>query len=167
MEIKIKNHSLENTFNSKNHESDMEFIYPALLEFKKLKAPVNVAYNIVKSIKVVEQACKDYNDTRISICESLCEKDETGKTSMQDGKYKLAEENTIEFQNKWEELLNTEIILDIFPVRQSELKGINEVNICCYETLMRTGFIIDDTKVEVKPVIANGKADKKEALQAE
>lgn len=146
MRIEVTNFSLNNPFKNENKsgENQLIFIYPALIEFKKLKAPTNVAYNIVKSIKSVEQAIQDYDNTRISICESLCDRDAQDKPIIENGKYKFTTERQIEFQEKWQELLNTKVSIDIFEIKQSDVNNIKEINISCYETLLGYGFIKDD-----------------------
>ena len=145
MEIKVTNFILNNPFGVKQLDAQLMFIYPALQEFKKLKTPTIVAYNVVKSIGVVEKALKEYETTRITICESLCEKDKDDKPVIEGKIYKFTEENKKEFQLKWTELLNTEITLDIFPINQSDIDSLKEINIHCYETLLNNGFILDDS----------------------
>ena len=146
MEIKVTNFILADHFASPNTPHRLEFIFPSLQEFKKLKVPTNTAYNIIKSIGVVEKVLKEYNDTRVMICESLCEKDEKGNPKVENNKYVFTKENQNEFNNKWTDLLNTEINLDIWQINQSDLSHIKEMNITCYETLLKYGFIKEDTK---------------------
>lgn len=161
MQIKTTNFLLKNPYVSPNPDSNLSFIYPALQEFKKLKTPARVAYNIIKSIGAVEQAMKQCDDTSTTILKSLCDNDENGNPISESGKYKFSENNLEEFNNKIQDLLNSEITIDIFPINQSDISNIPEVNIQCYETLMIHGFINDDT-VQVEKPILNGKATKKE-----
>lgn len=140
MQVKITNSVLNAPYNI-NAEQSLSFIYPALLEFKKIKVPVPVAYNIIKSIGVVEKAIKDFQETRISICETLCEKDGDNKSITNSDKYKFTEENKKEFDSKFKELLNSEIIIDIFPINNSDIISVKDINISCYETLLKHGFI--------------------------
>lgn len=162
MEIKVTNFALTDHFVQGTLKLD--FIFPALQEFKKLKVPVNVAYNIIKSISAVEKALIDFDETRKAICESLCDKDEKGKPISENEKYKFTESNLIEFNTKFNELLNTEVVIDIRQINQKDISHIEEVNITCLETLMKFGFVKDEE--DLKVVHLNGKADKKELLEA-
>lgn len=157
MEITATNFELTDHYLAPGNEPRLEFIYPALQEFKKIKTSVPVAHNVVKSIGSVEKALADFNSTRTVICEQLCERDAKGECVKEGGKYKLSVENQIEFNIKFRELLNTEIKLDIFPINQSEISAIKEINIACYETLLRHGFIMEDAIPSL-----NGKATKME-----
>ena len=121
-----------------------------------------MAYNVVKSIGAIEKALYDYNSTRIAICETICEKNEKGECIKDNGKYKFVGDGYSEFSKKWLELLDTEILLNIFPINQKDIADIKEINITCYETLMKHGFIQEDVKVDVKPT--NGKASIKELV---
>ena len=152
MEIKVKNYLLKNP-NSEQSENELVFIYPALQEFKKIKTPTKVAYSIVKTIGIVEKAIKEYEKTRIAICESLCEKDEKEKPIIEKNAYKFTEENKAEFNLKLNELLNTEITLDIFRINQSDIDNLKEINIACYETLINNGFINDDINKPDSPTV--------------
>lgn len=157
MEIKATNFALTDHF--PKGAPRLDFIFPALQEFKKLKAPVSVAYSIIKSIGAVEKALIDYDETRKIICESLCDKDNNDKPVIEGGKYKFSGENLAEFNAKWNELLNTKVSIEIRQINQEDINHIDEVNIACYETLMKFGFIKDE---DSKIVHLNGKADKKE-----
>lgn len=141
MEIKIKNFFLKDSFSeSKN---DLSFFYNALQEFKKLKAPVSVASNTVKTIGVLEKALTEYEGTRAVLCEGLCERDDNDNPVVENNNYKFTEENKKEFNLKFNELLNTEIALDICNVKQDDIKGL-DINIACYETLLKYNFINAD-----------------------
>lgn len=159
MEIKVTNFVLTDHFCGPNNEPSLNFIYPALQEFKKVKAPVSVAYNIIKSIGAVEKALADYENTRKAICEQLCDKDKKDNPIIESGKYKFSDENYREFQKKWHELLNTEVLIDIWSFPKKDTEDIKEINIYCYETLMKYGFIKEEVKTEMKP--SNGNTDKK------
>lgn len=150
MQVKITNFFLKNPFSTDNKEPNMMFVYSALHEFKKLKTPTTVAYNVVKSIGVVEKSVKECESTRVALCESLCEKDAEEKPIIEKNNYKFTEENKKEFHVKWQELLNTEITLDIFPINKSDIENVKEINIACFETLLKHGFIKDDTISEEK-----------------
>ena len=143
MEIKATNFFLNNPFATPDSEVQLGFIYSALQEFKKLKVPVSTACNVVKSIASVEKAIKEYETTRLIICESLCNKDENGKPIVEENKYKFTKESHDEFNRKWQDLLNTEITLDIWQINQSDIKDVKEINISCYETLLKYGFIVE------------------------
>lgn len=160
MEIKTTNFLLKNPFDTKNSDSKLFFIHPALQEFKKLKTPTKVAYNIVKSISSVEGALQEYEKTKIAICESLCERDERDIPVAKSGRYVFSEDSEKELNIKVGELMNSEITLNIFPVNQSDINDVKDMSIECYETLMRHGFIIDDTELPEMQVL-NGKASKK------
>lgn len=164
MEIKVTNYLLTDHSLTLDLQAKMRFIHPALQEFKKLKVPVSVAYNIIKSIGVVERAIKDYDSTRIAILESLCEKDAKGTSVVEEGKYKFSGNNHSEFNKKWQELLNVEISLEIFPISHKDIVDIKEINISCYETLMKYGFIQEDIQLDEKPT--NGKASRKELIES-
>lgn len=159
MEIKIINGLLDSP-EYFTGEQKLNFIYPALLDFKRLRTSVQVAYNIVKSIKEVERAIKEFTDTRLSICESLCDKDENDKPKVENRKYVFSDEGQKEFNQKFQQLLNTEITLNIWPVDNEEILAIKDINITTYETLLKHGFI----KESIQPSL-NGKADKGELVE--
>lgn len=147
MIITVTNFRLKNSKNSFAFDDNLFFISSAFASFKRLKTSTKVAYNTVKSVKAVEEAIKDYEKTRISICESLCDKDLKGRPIIENGNYKFSEEAKREFDLKFEELLNQEITIDIFPIKQEEIEDLKDINIECYQTLSEIGFIqIDEIK---------------------
>lgn len=142
MEVKIANAYLEAPHYIKD-EQVLNFIHPSLLDFKRLRTSVAVASNIIKSIREVERAIKEFHDVRMSICESLCEKEEAGKPKTDAGKYVFSEGGQKEFDEKFRELLNTATVLNIHPVKGSDIASVEGVSIIGYDTLLRHGFIVD------------------------
>lgn len=142
MEIKVTNFTLIDHFKNPNIDSS-NFILPALNEFKKCKMIVSVASKIVKNISTVNTALLECDKIRIVIAESLCERDgDKPVTVVNNGvsKYKFSDEGYKEFNEKWVQLLNTEITIDITPINELDIENL-EVNVACYQTLVRHGFI--------------------------
>lgn len=180
MKIKIKNYFLQNPalLIQQNGFQNMGFIIVALNEFKYLRASTRVAYNIVKSIKEAEKATIELEETRISICKSLCMKDEHGNPVQKNGQFQFREKYVCpecedvseqemcekcnikssmkiskerdEFNDKYAELLQQEVELDIFPIKNSDIDGVQNVPIAAYETLLKHGFIQEEE--EKKPL---------------
>ena len=146
MKITVKNFVLTDYNRDTNQPAMLEFIYPALKEFSRLKLPVPIASKVTKDIMRVEDALTEYNKIRISIAESLCEK-ENDKPIIKDNNYQFSEEGKKEFQEKRLELLNSEVTLDIKVIDESEIEKF-EINATCYHTLVKYGFIKEKEEVE-------------------
>lgn len=139
MEIKIKNFFLQDTFSP--NRDDKSFLWNALNEFKKLKVSIPVAYNTIKTINNINKALEEYNAIRISIADELCEKTEDGKKVIENNQYKFSEENLKEFNTKINDLLHTEIYLDVWSIKQSQIDNLKDIEINVYETLVKYNFI--------------------------
>lgn len=154
MKITVTNFTLKDHFSPVNQPPMLEFIHPALKEFSRLKLPVPIASKMTKNIMKVEDAISEYEKTRINIVESLCERGEDEKPIIEGNKYKFSDDAAKEFNEKWNELLNTEITLDIKVIDESEIEKF-EINGTCYQTLVKHGFIKE--KVEPSEIPQGGK----------
>lgn len=164
MKITVTNFILKDYYSPINQAPLLEFIHPALKEFIRLKIPVPIASKMTKNITAVETAISEYEKTRISIVESLCEKDENEKPVTENNNYKFSEEGLKEFNHKLNELLNSEITLEIKVINESEIEKL-EINGTCYQTLAKYGFIKEKEEPSDK-VKLNGQADKKELTES-
>lgn len=163
MKITTTNFVLKDHFSPTTQPPMLEFIHPALKEFSRLKLPVPIASKMTKNITAVETAISEYEKTRISIAESSCEKDKDEKPITENNNYKFSEEGLKEFNTKLNELLNTEITLQIKVINESEIEKL-EINGTCYQTLVKYGFIKEKEEPSDK-VKSNGQADKKELAE--
>lgn len=160
MKITVTNFVIKDHFSPATQPPMLEFIHPALKEFSRLKLPVPIASKMTKNIIKVENAISEYEKTRINIVESLCEKGEDEKPVIEGNKYKFSDEAGKEFNEKWNELLNTEITLDIKVINESEIEKF-EINGTCYQTLVKHGFIKEKEEPAEK-IKQNGQASEKE-----
>lgn len=146
MKIKVENYFLRDPVIQTNGSQNMGFIIVALNEFKYLRASTRVAYNIIKSFREVERAIKDLEETRIAVCQSLCQKDEEGNLIQINNQFQFSEDGKIEFATKYQELLQQVVELDIFPIQNSDINDLPNVSVAAYETLLKFGFIQEEEK---------------------
>lgn len=139
MELKIKNFFLQDTFSP--NRDDKSFLWNALNEFKKLKVSIPVAYNTIKTINNINKALEEYNAIRISIADELCEKTADGNKVIENNQYKFSEENLKEFNTKINDLLHTEVNIDVWSIKQSQIDNLKDIEINVYETLVIYNFI--------------------------
>ena len=159
MKITVPTWSLQDNFPEPNQPLKLDFIHPSLKEFLKLKMPVSVASKMSKNIIEVEKALTEYEKTRIIIIESLCERDADDKPVIENKNFKFSPEGYKEFAEKWNELLNTLVDIDISPVNESDIEKL-EINGTCYATLSKYGFIQEKGQV----VKLNGQAKELETV---
>lgn len=92
----------------------------ALLKLGEKCLPVKISYAIAKNIKVLAEEYKTIDAQRIELCKKYAEKDGDGNPvkKEKDGElvYDLTEENNIEMNKEYNELLNVDSDLVIHKV---------------------------------------------------
>lgn len=114
MKIKMKNKELTELFT------------PSLVYISKLPTNSKVSYNIVKTLKSVNEVNKDIDSTRINILESRCLKDDKGKPKENKGLY-VFESLDIEKECSLilDNLKEAESEIDIFKINSLDLSNVN------------------------------------------
>ena len=79
------------------------------------------AYRISKNIKAISEELKTYNNTRTKLCEEYADKDKDGKPVIEDNKYHIPVESSIELNKQLEQLLNETVDIKIKKVSLEDI----------------------------------------------
>jgi Ser-tRNA(Ala) deacylase AlaX len=136
MTIKISNAELLNA------------LVPGLQELAAIRTNGKIAYNVAKTLKSCDVAVTAFNDQKKLTLEGACEKDEAGKPKIEKDEYVFAspevKEKVIQDIN---ELIKTEIELDIYPIDITEFQALEGVSA---GTILRLGQFVKDELEVVK-----------------
>jgi len=95
-------------------------------EIAQKQLPVKVSYAIAKNISKIEGELKIYNSERDKLIEKYGQKDQAGKTIInENNQIKLKEESISAWNEDIKSLLDIEIDIDIHKFSLNELNGIN------------------------------------------
>lgn len=87
----------------------------ALGAFTKDKIPVKLSFAIVKNFNKLQDAYKDYDESRKALFESYADKE---------NKEKIAEENREKWEKEINELLEIDVVVDVHMVDFAMLDGL-------------------------------------------
>lgn len=112
----------------------LDVINPSLQNVSQLKypkeTPVKHHLTIAKNLKKIDDVSKAFNDARTKILEDLCEVDENGAlvyAPNEDGtsSYKLSDESKIVFAKKYDELVNTEVEIELEKLKEEDFANVD------------------------------------------
>ena len=94
------------------------------LASKELKA--KPAWQTSRILKAAEKEIQEFNDTRMKLINKYGEKDEQGELITDDnGNCKIIADDTIEFSNQLNELINTEIEINSNKINIEDIENID------------------------------------------
>jgi hypothetical protein len=97
-----------------------------LSKLSQKELPIKVSYAIAKNISKIESELKTYNKERDKLVEKYSQKDEHGKTIIdENNQIKLQEEHIEDWNNDIKELLAIENDIDIHKFSVNALEGFN------------------------------------------
>lgn len=120
--------------------------YAELSEVANKALPVKISYAIGKNLKKLQGEVELYEKMRIERCEIAAEKDEDGKALKADkivngkkqSQYIVSDEENQKLQKELDDLLNTEIEVDIMTFREEEYDKVDKAE--RYDVLTGSDF---------------------------
>jgi hypothetical protein len=121
--------------NSVSEVKGVKFAFAVLKNRRKLESQIEDDRTIFEEILKPSEGFKEYEDKRISLCESSSEKDEEGKAITEGDRYKIID--MVKFNNDLNEL--TEEYQDVVDDRKKQIEE--------YNSLMEENIELDFQKV--------------------
>ena len=139
---------------------ELKSIIEGLNEIAGEKLPVKVSWAFNKVAKKIVKEYQTFEETRMKLAMSLCEKDDKGvvvteKKPDESGKlvdqFKFSDEKRTQFNKEFNELCNIDLELNAYPVKLSQFG--DDVSATPTTLMKLEKLIIDDAepKVEGKP----------------
>jgi hypothetical protein len=139
-------------------------LIPSLEELKRMKTPGKITMAVVRLSNECKKRVQEYEDARIALVKSACQKDEKGNPVIKDNMFQFEkEEDKIAIEKEIKEIADQKILIDVASL---DSKLFESVDIAgnLYEVLAHYNFIIDadlNTPVLLK---AEKKQEKEEVL---
>jgi hypothetical protein len=136
-----------------------------LSQVKSLKAPGNVQWNVVRTLRNLSGPNEDFWSVRNSVFEKWCKKDEKGKAVITEKQeYDFAsDEDRASCLKEIADLTNAEVELEIYPIKGSDVEKIADIT---GDQIIGLGeFIEDENAPKKKETKKETKAEKKEELE--
>lgn len=132
-----------------------EIFVPALKELGTKKVSGKVAYNCMRTLKSCGSLLESYQEARNNFILAHCEKKEDGRPLEKDGEYVFPDDQTkVNVIKELDELANTEVVVDVFPISAEELYDAEEVTAELMFKLME--FIKEPASALTKSIGENG-----------
>ncbi len=98
--------------------------------FKVMNYPMNFQRGRVKNkfLGILRDKHQVVNNSRLEILNDLSEKDEEKKTPiLENGQYKLSDENRLKFNDEYTKLMNEECVIDVLPSWEKDVPHIKMI----------------------------------------
>jgi len=119
--------------------SDLQNSLPALHILGSAKAPFKVSYDISKRLKAIDAELKEIDSSRVNLIKEL-----SGGKMKEDGVNFDLGDNMPEFVKQYQEILDSEIELNILPLNTDNLANI-EISAGHLSTL---SFLLEEPKAQ-------------------
>lgn len=116
-----------------NYSKLLDEIFPSLQQVSGLSYPKDTPLkhymNIAKNLNLIEDEVKAFQATREGILKEVCDKDEEGNIIYITGEnggteYSLTSEARVEFTNRYNELLETEVEIELLKLKSENFEGV-------------------------------------------